>query len=130
MGDFKTGEMTFDIKIDPNPMVVDTSVSIHNVTVKVKVEDVPGFKVSLEPKFSWNPVNDILTAAGTIANLFSSQISDKVVTAVKGYSVDVFTVPDISVDKRGINLILSPGNLELSNEKGMLMVTGTISISG
>ena len=128
-GKLKTGEVTYDINISPNPLVVDTSLSIDDVTVKVKVEDVPGFKVSLKPKFSWNPVNDILTATGTIANLFSSQISEKVVAAIKGYSVDVYTVPDIPVDQQGVKLTLSPANLELSNQNGMLMVTGTINVS-
>ena len=129
MGDLKTGEMSYDINTSPDPLVVDIAVSVDNVTVKVEVTDVPDFKVTLKPKFSWNPVNDILTAAGAIANLFSSQISDKVVSEVKGYTTDIYTVPDIPVDQQGVKLTLAPSNLKLSNQNGMLMVTGTISVS-
>lgn len=131
MGDtLKTGEVNFDVSYSPDPLNVKTSVSIDDTTVKVTINDVPKLDVTLKPKFSWNPVNDILTCVTSIANLFSSQISDKIVDEVKGISVDLYTIPPINVDQSGVSLTITPSNLKLENNNGLLMVSGDIDVTG
>ena len=131
MGDtLKTGEVNFDVSYSPDPLNVNTSVSIDDTTVKVTINDVPKLDVTLKPTFSWNPVNDILTCVTSIANLFSSQISDKIVDEVKGISVDLYTIPPIHVDQSGISLTITPSNLKLENNNGLLMVSGDIDVTG
>ncbi|WP_263081081.1 hypothetical protein [Endozoicomonas sp. Mp262] len=131
MGDpLKTGEVNYKVSYSPNPLTVNTSLSINNTTVKVTINDVPKLDVTLTPQYSWNPVNDVLTSIGSLANLFSSEISGKIVDEIKGVSVDIYTIPDITIDQSGVNLTLSPSNLKLENSNGLMMVSGDISVSG
>ena len=126
----KTVEVSYGVSYSPNPLVIDTSLSIDDTAVKVTIDDVPNLDVTLTPKPSGNPINDVMTAIGSLGNLFSSQISDKVVSEVKGVSITVFNVSDITVDQSGINLTLSPDNLVLDNHNGMMMVSGDINVTG
>lgn len=125
----KTGEVNYTVNISPSPLVVQAKLAFDNTKLSASVTAIPGLSVTLTPKFSWNPVNDVLTAIGSLANVFSGKISDAITNAAVGKSVDLVTVPDIPLNYEGISLKLSPSNLAFSNEQGLLMVTGDFSIS-
>jgi hypothetical protein len=126
----KTGEINYDVNYSPDPLVINTTLSCEDKKIKVKIDGIPNLKVVLTPKFSWNPVNDILTAVGSLVNLFSSEILSVIVAKAKGISVDVYTIPDIPIDPEGIHLTLSPSNIKFENANGFLMVSADIDISG
>ncbi|WP_424101147.1 hypothetical protein [Moorena producens] len=126
----KTFEVNYDVSYSPNPLVINTKITSENNTIKVKIDDVPNLSVTLTPKVSGNPVNDILTAVGSLGNLFQEEISKKIVSEAKGISADIYTISDISIDPEGIQLKLSPSNVTIENDNGLLMVSGDIDISG
>ena len=125
----KTGEVNYEVSYSPDPLVIKTNLSSEDKKIKAKIDDVPNLSVTLEPKFSWNPVNALLTAAGSLANAFKSEISSKIVSDLKGKSIDIYTIPDIDIDPEGIKLTLSPSNIKVENKNGLLMVSGDIDIS-
>ncbi|MDJ0676702.1 MAG: hypothetical protein QNJ36_15210 [Calothrix sp. MO_167.B42] len=128
----KTGEVNYDVSYSPDPLVIDIKLSSENKKIKVKIDDVPGLKVMLEPKFTtWNPVNNILTAVGSLTSILASEIPWALSKLVKLIPpIDVYNVPDIPIDPAGVKLKISPSNIKLENENGLLMVSGDIDISG
>ncbi|MCY4045401.1 MAG: hypothetical protein OXE99_09995 [Cellvibrionales bacterium] len=129
-GPLKTGEVNYDISYSPDPLVVNTTVSIDDTTLKVTIDSVPDLSVTLTPKLTWNPVNDIFTCVLSIANLFSSEISSKVESEVKGVAINLYTLPPVTIDEQGVNVTLTPSDLSLENHEGLLMVSGDIDVSG
>ncbi len=125
----KTGEIEYTVSVSPNPLVVVAGITFNNTKLSASVTDVPNLSVTLVPKFSWNPVNAVLTIIGSLANAFKGKISDRIKKEVVGKSIDIVTVPDIPLSHEGIGITLSPSNLSFSKNEGFLMITGDYTIS-
>ncbi len=129
----KTGEVNYDVSITPEPLVVKTALSTVNEngeeSIQLSVTDIPGLNISLKPIYDWNPVNDLLTLIGTVANTMSSSASSAIVTLAKGYQKSIVAIKPIPIDKDGINLTVTPSNVVLENFNGYLMVGGDVAIS-
>lgn len=126
----KTGTISYDISVSPTPLVINVGLSVVTSDVKVNIVDVPNLSVKLSPKYSWNPIDDLLTTVGLLANAFSSKISSAIVDKIKGVSIKVHTVQPVTVGQGGISLTFAPSDIKLSNDgKGNLQITADLSIS-
>ena len=128
--------VTYDVSYKPDPLVVNTTLSIDNdkSEVQATINSIPNLSVTLDPVYSSNPIDDIVTAVGSLINVLSPELSKIVGNKVKGTDITVYTISDIPIDEGGINLTLSPGNLTLENYKEngkqMMLVYGDIKVSG
>ena len=126
----KVGTVSYDVTIKPAPLTVDVALSVVQNDIKITVTDIPGLSVLLVPKFSINPLNDIFTVAGALADIFQSKISDTILNHIKGFSKTVYTVNPITINDAGIALSFAPTNLTFTGDTaGMLEVTASLSIS-
>jgi hypothetical protein len=126
----KTGTVSYDVSVSPSPLAINVRLGIQANIISLKIDDVPGLGIRLNPKYSWNPVDDLLTDLGTLANLFTSAIASAVKTKLVGVSVNVYTVQPIKIADAGIALTFTPSNVTINNDgKGMLLVSSDISVS-
>ena len=115
---------------EPSPIGVNFSLSMSHTILRATIRDIDSFILRLEP--SGNVSEEILSGiawpvAQTMAAAAPSLLKDSL---LKGKTFDAFTLSATTLTVEGEHVMVTPGNLSVSNFNGMLMVQGTLNVSG
>jgi hypothetical protein len=122
--------VSYDINYSPKPVNVNLNMAINGNKLNVSLANVPKVVVTATPHYGVNIASDILSTVGTpVVNAISLSLGLFASNILQGKSFDVYTISDFSFNAGGGAVNLHPENLSLSNEGGMLLITGDLKIS-
>lgn len=120
--------INYDAVTQPSRVGVRFRLSFDNAKLRATVRDIDSFIIRLTP--SGNISEQILSGvAWPLAQMLGALLPQMANQIIGGQSFDVMEITPSTHEVVGDQVTVSPGDLSLSNYRGMLMVQGTLNIS-
>jgi hypothetical protein len=130
-GECAVSLVSYNVTINPSEPGVQISIdSITATQLTVKIDSLGDFSMSLTPE--GNIVEKILSEIVIpVANLIAKEIPGKARDGIEGqtFTQDFDNPIGYSFSVEGVEVNVQAQTLNLSNYNGMLMATGTVSVS-
>ncbi len=123
--------VSYDVHLMPSTPTVPLRLSTRGTQLRVSVIDVPTVTIALTPNYSGNVLTGIISTFATpVMNAVTLTMSAAVTSIIQeGPTFDVAKIESQSLTVEGVQITLTPSNLNLSNYNGMLKISGSLDIS-